>query len=68
MTVEQLYDQSVKPLTTSDRLRLATMILNDISPRSVIDDRDEWSEDDLGEFRKSTWGHIEREIGDETDA
>jgi hypothetical protein len=37
MTIEQLYDQAIKPLPATDRLRLATMILNEIpSPPSEL--------------------------------
>ena len=31
MTIEQLYDETIKPLRASDRLRLAAMILNEIA-------------------------------------
>ena len=46
MTVNQLYEQTIKPLSPAERLRLATLILNDISPPSVVDYSDEWSEED----------------------
>ncbi len=47
MTLEQLYAQAIGPLPTSDRLRLATMILNQIPPQSIVDDRDDWSDEDM---------------------
>lgn len=47
MTVNQLYEQTIKPLAPAERLRLATLILNDIPPQSVVDYSDEWSEEDM---------------------
>ncbi|HZO90380.1 MAG TPA: hypothetical protein VFB38_18790 [Chthonomonadaceae bacterium] len=32
MTVYELYDQTIKPLPAEERLRLAKLILNDLSP------------------------------------
>jgi predicted TIM-barrel fold metal-dependent hydrolase len=51
MTVNQIYEQTVKPLSIADRLRLAALILNDSPPHAVVDYRDEWSEEDLHDFR-----------------
>ena len=47
MTVEQLYEQEIRPLPAGEPMRLATMILNGIPPRSVVDFSTEWSDDDL---------------------
>ena len=47
MTIEELYDETIKPLPPSERFRLATLILNEISPQSVVDVRDAWSEQDM---------------------
>jgi hypothetical protein len=47
MTIEQIYDEAIKPLPPSERFRLATLILNDIPPRSVVDIRDAWDEEDM---------------------
>ena len=44
MTVNQLYEQTIKPLSPAERLRLATLILNGIPPQSVVDYSDEWSD------------------------
>ena len=37
MTVREIYEQAIKPLPAADRLRLATLILNDIPPQAVVD-------------------------------
>jgi hypothetical protein len=46
MTIEETYNQAVKPLSPSEPLRLATLILNEIPPQSVVDVRDAWDEED----------------------
>ncbi len=47
MTIEQIYDEAIKPLPPSERFRLATLILNEIPPQSVVDIRDAWNEQDM---------------------
>ncbi len=67
-TIEQLYQEVIKPLPASGRLQLATLILSDISPRAVVDYSEEWSEEDLRDFTRSTWQHIDRSLGEDADA
>ena len=47
MTIEEIYDESIKPLAPSERFRLATLILSEIPPQSVVDIRDAWNEEDM---------------------
>jgi hypothetical protein len=47
MTIERIYNESVKPLAPSERFRLATLILSEIPPQSVVDIRDAWDEEDM---------------------
>jgi hypothetical protein len=47
MTIEEIYDEAIKPLPPSERFRLATLILNEIPPQSVVDIRDAWTEEDM---------------------
>ena len=61
MTVEALYAESIKPLTPAERLRLATLILKDIPPQSIVDYREEWSEEDLTDFTKQSWANLEEQ-------
>jgi hypothetical protein len=68
MTVDQIYEQTVKPLSMADRLRLAAMILNDIPPHAVVDYSDGWSEADLRDFREASWGYIDTILEDEEHA
>jgi hypothetical protein len=46
MTIEEIYDEAIKPLPPSERFRLATLILNEIPPQSVVDVRDDWDGQD----------------------
>ncbi|HET6387379.1 MAG TPA: hypothetical protein VFJ58_28650 [Armatimonadota bacterium] len=68
MAVTEIYEQTIKPLPPEDRFRLATLILNDIPPQSVVEYSEEWSEEDLQEFARSSWGNSARSLGDEEDA
>ena len=47
MTIEEIYDESIKPLAPSERFRLATLILSEIPPQSVVDIRDAWDEEEM---------------------
>ena len=58
MTVEEIYDHTIKQLPAAERLRLAKAILNDIPPRALVDYSEEWSEADLREFSKASWEHV----------
>ena len=58
----QIYDQTIKPLPVSDRLKLAKLILNGIPPQSVVDYGDEWSDEDYRDFNKSNWEHIDKRL------
>jgi hypothetical protein len=68
MTVKQLYEQTIKPLSVADRLRLATLILNDIPPQAIVDYNDEWSEEDLHDFSRASWEYIDTHLEDEEHA
>ncbi len=46
-TIEQIYSETIKPLSGGERLRLAKLILNDIPSEAVTDWDDDWSEEDL---------------------
>ena len=68
MNVQDLYEQRIKSLSAADRLRLAVLILNDIPPQSVVDDRESWSEEDLQDFAQASWQQIDQRLEDEDDA
>ncbi len=47
MTIEEIYAESIKPLAPSERFRLATLILCEIPPQSVVDISNAWNEEDM---------------------
>lgn len=65
MNVHELYEQTIKSLPVAERLRLAVLILNDIPPQSVVDDRESWTEVDLQELTQAGWRHIDQQLEDE---
>jgi hypothetical protein len=67
-TAEEVYDQIIKPLPASERLKLATMILNNIPPQSVVDYSEEWSEEDMREFTAHSLRYVAQSLGDEEGA
>jgi hypothetical protein len=68
MTVNEIYQQSIKSLPTVDRLQLARMILNDIPAQSFVDYDDAWSDEDLRDFTQANWQRAEQEVGGPEDA
>ena len=68
MTVNEIYQQSIKSLPTVDRLQLARMILNDIPAQSFVDYDDSWSDEDLRDFTQANWQRAEQEVGGLEDA
>lgn len=68
MTIEQIYDEAIKPLPTAERLRLATIILNNIPPDSVVDSSDEWTEADYQDFSRAGWERSDRALGETENA
>jgi hypothetical protein len=61
-TAEEIYDQVVKPLPPSERYKLATIILNEISPHAVVDYSDDWSEEDIRDFTAASWKYVLEQI------
>ena len=55
MTVQELYDQRIKPLAPPERLRLASLILSDLTGGDV-DVSNLWSDQDLADFSRTGWG------------
>lgn len=60
---QQLYISSVRDMPAGERLRLAALILNDLtqSNASARDFEDEWSEEDLRDATLHSMRHAERE-------
>jgi len=69
-TAEAVYAEVIKPLPLSERLKLATMILNDIPPQCIVDYSEEWSEEDMQDLTRHTLQYAAQSFGEEeeTDA
>jgi len=61
----EIYETTIKPLPTSDRLALAKLILDDIPQRAVVDYSEEWTEEDLRGFSRHSLDHINRRLEEE---
>jgi hypothetical protein len=51
-TAQEIYTQVIRDLSPTERLRLATLILNDLvgQQSSVIDESDTWTEQDRADL------------------
>jgi hypothetical protein len=62
---EEVYNQVVKPLPAPERLKLATLILNDFPPQAVVDYSEEWTEEDIHDFAAASWAYINQRLDEE---
>jgi hypothetical protein len=65
MSVTELYEQKIKGLSSSDRLRLASLILNGLVPSRSLDESTEWTAEDLHEATRSSLARLDRESGED---
>ena len=63
MTSRELYEQTIKPLSAEERLRIASFILNDITA-APVDVSYEWTDEDLRDFSAASWKRIETAMGE----
>jgi hypothetical protein len=63
-TVEEIYSQMIKPLPPSERLKLATLILNGIPHNLVIDESDEWTDEDFRDLSRYSMRHALQSFGE----
>ena len=57
-TAQAIYEKVVKPLPASERLKLATMILNGIPLLAVADYSEEWTEEDYRDFATASRAYL----------
>jgi len=52
MTIDEIYAEVVRRLSPAERLRLATLILNNLVQQNidVIDESDTWTEEDVSDL------------------
>lgn len=50
-TINEIYNQFIRVLPSSERLKLATLILNNLAQQdTAIDDSDTWTEEDISDL------------------
>jgi hypothetical protein len=59
MSAKELYEKSVRWLTPVERLRLASLILEDLTASNAegLDLRDDWSEEDVRDLASFSMKH-----------
>lgn len=67
MTVQELYETALHTLSPSDRLVLARRLLSNVVEHG-IDDRDDWSEQDLRDFSAASLRSLDERLRREGDA
>jgi hypothetical protein len=60
LTLQEIYENTIRRLPPSERLQLAAIILNDIPPQSVVDYSEEWSEQDQEDFSRANWQRLDK--------
>ena len=70
MSALELYQQTIKSMPSSQRLRLASLILHDLSEATgPVDESGEWTEADLADVSRASLQHIAHQMWeDDADA
>ena len=58
-SVQEIYERTIRPLSAREQLRLAALILNDISGHGALDVGDSWSDEDCRDFSAASWQQCE---------
>jgi hypothetical protein len=69
-TVDEIYTQMIRTLPPGDRLRLATLILNNLVPQEAvtIEDSDTWTAEDVTDLSTFALQYAAAAYMDETEA
>jgi hypothetical protein len=67
MAIAELYQEKIKSLSAADRLQLATLILNDISPECMADYSSEWTDEDLRDVTAYSLRRAGASMGEDED-
>jgi len=62
---QRIYETSIKNLPAVDRLQLVKLVLDDLmrDPSSwMVDEGDEWSEDDYADLARASLAHASRSL------
>ena len=67
-TIQEFYEQNVRFKPAAFRLRLATLILNDIPPQSLTDDSETWTDEDIEDFHNASSAYMLSRMEEEENA
>jgi len=67
MTARELYDNTIRKLPPVDRLRLASLILDDLAAASGagLDIRDDWTDEDVADLAAYSLKRADRSVSSE---
>ncbi len=67
MSTREIYEKTIRQLPAMDRLRLATMILDDLteSKGAGLDISDEWSDEDIADLTAFAMKRADQTVSDE---
>ncbi|HEX8463878.1 MAG TPA: hypothetical protein VF627_04605 [Abditibacterium sp.] len=63
-TAQAVYE-AVKHLPILERIKLAGLLISDVSARDVVDTRDTWTDEDLEDFSNASFALIDQRIEEE---
>lgn len=66
-TAETVYE-AVKILPTAERIKLAGLLITNVSPRDIVDSRDYWTDEDLHDFSDASFALIDQRLSEEENA
>lgn len=61
-TAEKVFE-AVSFLPTSERIKLAGLLITNVSPRDIVDTSDNWSDEDLNDLDRATAQLIDERFG-----
>jgi hypothetical protein len=68
--VYKIYESQVKPLSVTDRLQLARLIMDDLAesaPNWVVESSNVWSQEDLDDVSRSSLSYASQDLSDKAD-
>ena len=68
MTVREIYDRTIRCLPPSERIQLATIILNELPKQAIVDYSEAWSDEDYQDFSRASWDHINARLEEDENA
>ena len=66
-TAQTVYE-AVRNLPTLERIKLAGLLISDVSSRDIVDRRDDWTDEDLRDFSNASFASMEKRFEEEENA